>query len=70
MSGKPPPLNGTEWMEWDKHDAIPHQRTLHLSLDEGWSIRTEPIVGCDGMTRYIALTCRRFSHESHLNPLA
>jgi hypothetical protein len=34
LRGEPPPLDGTEWMEWDERNAIHHQRTLHLTLDE------------------------------------
>jgi hypothetical protein len=34
LRGEPPPLDGTEWMEWDERNAIHHQRTLHLALDE------------------------------------
>jgi hypothetical protein len=34
LRGEPPPLDGTEWMDWDERNAIHHQRTLHLSLDE------------------------------------
>lgn len=32
--GEPPPTDGTEWLPWDERNAIHHQRTLHLSLDE------------------------------------
>lgn len=34
LRGEPAPLDGTEWIEWDERNAIHHQRTLHLSLDE------------------------------------
>src|SRR5687768_11500792 len=34
LRGEPPPLDGTEWMDWDERNAIHHQRTLHFSLDE------------------------------------
>ncbi len=34
LHGEPPPIDGTEWMDWDERNAIHHQRTLHLSLDE------------------------------------
>jgi hypothetical protein len=34
LRGEPPPTDGTEWMDWDERNAIHHQRTLHLSLDE------------------------------------
>jgi hypothetical protein len=34
LRGEPPPLDGTEWMDWDERNAIHHQRTLHLSLEE------------------------------------
>lgn len=34
LRGEPPPLDGTEWMEWDERNKIHHQRTLYLSLDE------------------------------------
>ena len=32
--GEPPPMDGTEWLPWDERNAIHHQRTLDLSLDE------------------------------------
>lgn len=32
--GEPPPMDGTEWLPWDERNAIHHQRTLNLSLDE------------------------------------
>jgi hypothetical protein len=32
--GEMPPTDGTEFMPWDERNAIHHQRTLHLSLDE------------------------------------
>src|SRR5262245_60769108 len=31
---EPPPMDGTEWMEWNERNAIHHQRTQHLPLDE------------------------------------
>jgi hypothetical protein len=34
LRGEPPPMDGTEWMDWDERNAIHHQRTLYLSLDE------------------------------------
>jgi hypothetical protein len=34
MRGEMPPMDGTEWMEWDERNAIHHNRTLYLSLDE------------------------------------
>jgi hypothetical protein len=34
LRGEPPPTDGTEWMDWDERNAIHHQRTLYLSLDE------------------------------------
>ena len=34
LRGEPPPTDGTEWMEWDARNAIHHQRTLKLTLDE------------------------------------
>jgi hypothetical protein len=34
LRGEPPPTDSTEWMDWDERNAIHHQRTLHLSLDE------------------------------------
>jgi hypothetical protein len=34
MRGELPPMDGTEWMEWDERNAIHHQRTLYLSPDE------------------------------------
>src|SRR4051794_25647756 len=30
LCGEAPPLDGTEWMDWDQRNAIHHQRTLHL----------------------------------------
>lgn len=32
--GEPPPTDGTEWLPWDERNAIHHQRTLDLSLDD------------------------------------
>jgi hypothetical protein len=32
--GEPLPVDGTEWLPWDERNAIHHQKTLHLSLDE------------------------------------
>lgn len=32
--GEPPPLDGTEGMDWDERNAIHHERTKNLSLDE------------------------------------
>lgn len=34
MRGEMPPMDGTEWMDWDERNAIHHNRTLYLSLDE------------------------------------
>ena len=34
LRGEPPPADGTEWMAWDERNAIHHQRTVHLTLDE------------------------------------
>src|SRR5262245_33149200 len=31
LRGEAPPMDGTEWMEWDERNAIHHQRTIHLS---------------------------------------
>jgi hypothetical protein len=34
LRGEPPPLDGTEWLDWDERNAIHHQRTLYMSLDD------------------------------------
>ncbi len=34
LRGEPPPVDGTELMAWDERNAIHHQRTLHLALDD------------------------------------
>jgi hypothetical protein len=41
LRGEPPPLDGTEWLPWDERNAIHHQRTLYLSLDEVMAASTQ-----------------------------